>query len=98
LGERVGMRWSNQRIAISRTIQRLIAERHGRDSVLIANGVELPGLPRTCAKPLELGLSPGQYVLQVSRFVPEKRQLDLIRAFSQARLPGWKLALVGGID
>jgi glycosyltransferase involved in cell wall biosynthesis len=98
LGERVGMRWSNQRIAISRTIQRLIAERHGRDSVLIANGVKLPELLRTCTKLLELGLSPGQYVLQVSRFVPEKRQLDLIRAFRQARLPGWKLALVGGID
>jgi glycosyltransferase involved in cell wall biosynthesis len=32
----------------------------------------------------------------VSRIVPEKRQLDLIRAFALAHPPGWKLVLVGG--
>ena len=30
--------------------------------------------------------------------VPEKRHLDLIRAFNLARLDDWKLALVGSID
>src|SRR5690606_15422266 len=47
------------------------------------------------------GLEPGRYFLQVSRVVPEKRQLDLIRAFAQARRRGrldFKLALVGGLD
>jgi glycosyltransferase involved in cell wall biosynthesis len=97
-GEMVGMRFANQRIAISKTIQDLIREQHGRDCVLIPNGVELPDLPRTCDKPRELGLVPGKYVLLVGRFVPEKRHLDLLRAFAAARLPGWKLALVGGID
>ena len=98
LGERVGMRFANQRIAISRTIQRLISQRHSRDSVLIPNGVNLPELPRTCDTPSQLGLVPARYVLSVGRFVPEKRQMDLIRAFAEARLPDWKLALVGRVD
>jgi glycosyltransferase involved in cell wall biosynthesis len=44
------------------------------------------------------GLEPGKYVLLVSRLVPEKRHLDLIAAFQQAALPGWKLAIVGASD
>ena len=98
LGEWMGMRFSNRRIAISKTIQRIIADRHGRDAALIPNGVDLPDLPNTCTKARELGLVPGCYVLQVSRFVREKRQLDLIRAFGKAAPAGWKLALVGSID
>jgi glycosyltransferase involved in cell wall biosynthesis len=34
----------------------------------------------------------------VSRFVPEKRHLDLINAFNEANLQGWKLVLVGDSD
>jgi glycosyltransferase involved in cell wall biosynthesis len=98
LGERAGVRFSNQRIAISRTIQNLISERYQSDSVLIPNGVDVPDRPETCDKPRSLGLVPGKYVLQVSRFVPEKRQLDLIRAFGDAQLTDWKLVLVGSIN
>ena len=57
---------------------------------------------RTCRsetdKVVDLGLEPGRYVLTVGRLVPEKRQLDLLRAFSDAGLSGWKLAIVGRID
>ena len=98
LGEWMGMRFSNDRIAISKTIRNIIADHQGRSAALIPNGVEVPELPNTCAKVREFGLVPARYVLQVSRFVPEKRQLDLIRAFSEAAVPGWKLALVGRID
>jgi hypothetical protein len=49
-------------------------------------------------KVVELGLTPGRYVLTVGRLVPEKRQLDLLRAFRGAGLNGWKLAIVGQID
>ena len=98
LGEWMGMRFSNERIAISKTIQNIIADRHGRSAAIIPNGVEVPELPRTCSTVREFSLLPARYVLQVSRLVPEKRQLDLIRAFSEAAIPGWKLALVGSID
>lgn len=98
MGERMGMRFSNERIAISKTIRDLILKRHNRESTLIPNGVNIPEIPNSCARVRSLDLVPERYVLQVSRFVPEKRQLDLIRAFTASAKDGWKLALVGGID
>lgn len=42
-----------------------------------------------------LNVRPRKYLLNVARFVPEKRQLDLIRAFSRIERTDWKLVLVG---
>jgi glycosyltransferase involved in cell wall biosynthesis len=98
LGEAAGMRWSNGRIVISRTIAAVVAERYGKDTALIPNGVRAQAPVCTRAVLDALGLTPGRYVLQVSRFVPEKRQLDLINAFAAAGLTGWHLVLVGSLD
>ena len=96
-GERMGMRYSHARIVISKVIQALVESKYARDSTLIPNGV-LVAEPRVETNHVErYGLEPGRYCLQVSRIVPEKRQLDLIRAFALAKPPGWKLALVGGL-
>lgn len=97
-GESLGMRFANRRIVISETIRALVKEKYGLDSDLIPNGVTLPELPDTTGALEQFGLTPGRYVLLVSRLVPEKRHLDLIAAFSQAALDGWKLALVGASD
>lgn len=97
-GERLGMRFAHQRIVISKVIQKLVRDKHGRDSILIYNGVELPALPETTSALAKFDLRPDRYVLLVSRLVPEKRHLDLIRAFEAARLEGWKLVLVGAAD
>lgn len=98
LGERFGMRYSNQRIVISNVIKQLVLNKYGVESVLIPNGVVLPEIPKTTATLAAFGLEPGRYVLLVSRLVQEKRHLDLIEAFSRAALPGWKLAIVGASD
>lgn len=98
LGERWGMRWSNGRIVISKVIADLIRRKHGVESTLIPNGVVLPQLSNSIGALEIFGLTPGRYVLLVSRLVPEKRHLDLIAAFKQANLPDWKLVLVGGAD
>ncbi|MCZ8129691.1 MAG: glycosyltransferase family 4 protein [Steroidobacteraceae bacterium] len=96
-GERVGMRYSAARIAISGVIATLIRSAHGRDADLIPNGVVCGG-PRTGADLVRrFGLEPGRYFLQVGRFVPEKRQLDLIEAYRSLDRTQWKLALVGGL-
>lgn len=100
ISERLGMRWAQSRIVISKTIQQLVTNAYQRDSVLIANGVPL-SQPVTSANWLTArGVTPGKYVLQVSRLVPEKRQLDLIEAFeaSAANAAGWHLLLVGALD
>ena len=97
-GEWAGVRYSHARIAISNVIVDLVKSKYGRESVLIPNGV-LPAKVRRETDHLErFGPTPGRYVLNVSRLVPEKRQLDLIRAFTTAKIAGWKLVLVGGLD
>lgn len=97
-GERFGMRWSSQRIVISSVIRKIIQDKHQSSSVLIPNGVTLPTLPEATDALTPFDLSPGRYVLLVSRLVPEKRHLDLIEAFRAAQLDGWKLAIVGASD
>ena len=98
LGEALGMRFAHKRIAISRSIEKLIATKYGKSCEVIPNGVVFPELPVRTDKVVELGLEPGRYVLTVGRLVPEKRQMDLLRAFSDAELSDWKLAIVGRID
>ncbi|MDQ8728031.1 glycosyltransferase family 4 protein [Bradyrhizobium sp. LHD-71] len=98
VGEIVGMRFAHKRIAVSRSIEKLITAKYGKPSEVIPNGVVFSELPLQADKVIELGLVPGQYVLTVGRLVPEKRQLDLLRAFQDSKLEGWKLAIVGQID
>jgi glycosyltransferase involved in cell wall biosynthesis len=98
LGERLGMRWANERIVISKIIQNLVWDKQEQDSVLIPNGVVLPEMVSTIGSLLPFGLTPGKYIVLVSRLVPEKRHIDLIEAFRRADLEGWKLAIVGSVD
>jgi glycosyltransferase involved in cell wall biosynthesis len=96
LGERLGMSFADERIVISRSIHDLASEKYHRNSVLIPNGVADLKPSETQSLLDKYGLSRHRYIIQVSRLVPEKRQLDMITAFKAAHLPGWKLLLVGG--
>jgi glycosyltransferase involved in cell wall biosynthesis len=98
LGERWGMRLSNERIVMSKVIADLIRSKHCVESKLIPNGVALPLLPKSIGALEKFDLVTGRYVLIVSRLVPEKHHLDLIEAFKLANLPDWKLVVVGGAD
>ena len=96
LGETFAARYSDGLIAISSTSQSLLRAQYGRDSALIPNGVGDLHRSSTDAHLKQYQLTRGRYVIQVSRLVPEKRQLDLITAFQSAKLSDWKLVLVGG--
>jgi glycosyltransferase involved in cell wall biosynthesis len=98
LGERFGMKYANASIAISPGIHASIVERFGVKPAHIPNGVDLPRLVGPAASLRKFNLAPRRYILLVSRFVPEKRHLDLIEAFRLAAIPGWKLVLVGRAD
>lgn len=98
LGERWGMLYADERIVISSTLKELVFAKYGRSSTVIPNGVTLPELPKTFEALTRFDLEPFRYVLLVSRLVPEKRHLDLIKAFSQAQLLDWKLVIVGSSD
>jgi glycosyltransferase involved in cell wall biosynthesis len=98
LGEYCAMRFSNQRIVISRAIQDMVKQKYHVDVTLIPNGVCIPPEVTSSSALTEFGLEAGKYVLLVSRLVPEKRHLDLIAAFNQAGMDDWKLVLVGASD
>lgn len=96
LGEVFAVRFSDALISISSSVQASLRAQYGRDATWIPNGVSTEPLPAHNALLDKYHLTRRRYVVQVSRLVPEKRQLDLIRAFRAAQLPGWKLVLVGG--
>jgi len=96
LGELFAVRFSDALISVSSSVQASLRTQYGRDTTWIPNGVNAQPPPAGGALLDKYGLTRHRYVVQVSRLVPEKRQLDLIRAFRAAQLPGWKLVLVGG--
>lgn len=98
LGEYFGMRMSNEVISIGRALTTDLEKRYERKVHFIPNGVKLPSGEPGLSALEQYGLTPGKYFLNVARFVPEKRQLDLIRAFRNLDLPDYKLVLVGAAD
>lgn len=96
-GESFGMRFADARIAISKVISDLVWSKYRRECDLVPNGVVRPEARSGIEHVSRYGLVPGRYFLQVSRMVPEKRQLDLIDAFRTARPSNWKLVLVGDL-
>ena len=81
-------------IVVSKTLRDYFNTHHHCDAAFIPNGTNL--LPaRPARKILQLGLTPGKYVLFVGRLVPEKGVHFLCEAFSQIDTD-LKLALVGG--
>ncbi|MBV7518203.1 glycosyltransferase family 4 protein [Ensifer sp. ENS12] len=98
LGEFFGMRFSNGRVAISQDIVQTMRARHHVSMTLVPNGVAIT-LPSGNAGILrEFGLAPRCYILLAARLVPEKRQLDLIRAFAKCGLTDVRLVIVGGAE
>ncbi len=95
LGERFGMRLSHGRIAVSAEIARTMHARHGVRVDFVPNGVATA----TCAEPGSVldtfGIERRRYILYAARIVPEKRQLDLIRAFARLGDPGLRLVIAG---
>lgn len=99
LGERMGARWSNRVIVISKVIADILARKYGRtDTALIYNGVNQPQRTDATDYITSLGLEPRKYVVAVGRFVEEKGFHDLIEAFAKAAPEGYRLAIAGDAD
>jgi len=101
-GERWAARHAHALIVIAPHIAHRVQARHARTCPVVPNGLPAPATRATPCDAQTLrrrfGLEAGRYVLMVARWVPEKRQADLLAAFRAARLTGWKLVLVGGVD
>jgi glycosyltransferase involved in cell wall biosynthesis len=83
-------------IVVSKTLREYFLTHHHCDAAFIPNGTNLLP-PRPAKKILQLGLTPGKYVLFVGRLVPEKGVHFLCEAFSRIDTD-MKLALVGGMS
>lgn len=98
LGEKMGMHWADAAVAVAENVARDMEARYGRRVHFQPNGVFMPGGPMGSDILHQFDLQAGRYVLNVSRLVPEKRQLDLVAAYSRLVSPDFKLVLVGGAD
>lgn len=97
-GEYLGMKFSHGRIVVSRELQEMVQSKYKISTIVIPNGITLPTVTPANAVTARHSLDAKKYVLLVSRLVPEKRHSDLIKAFTLADLPGWKLVIVGASD
>ena len=98
LGERLGMRFASGRIAISKDIAETMGARHNVSMALVPNGVSVTPSRGETGILAEFGLAPRRYILLAARIVPEKRQLDLIRAYAKCSTPEFRLVLAGGAE
>ena len=98
LGERLAVRTSNAAIAVSRDVTQAMKRRHGRELTHIPNGVSVSSAVAASDVLAEFGLERSRYIVIVARIVPEKRQTDLILAFSKLAMQEWKLVVVGAAD
>ena len=96
-GEFLGGRFAHEVIVISRIIEKSVQKRCGRPSNLIYNGVPIPQKSRRSNHLDRIGVPSGNYILAVSRFVPEKGLHDLIRAFRGVE-SDVKLVIAGDAD
>jgi glycosyltransferase involved in cell wall biosynthesis len=97
IGEKLGGIFANEIIVISEVIREIIKDRCNRYSHLIYNGVPIPEKSKSHSYLDTLGVTPGDYIIAVARFVPEKGLHDLIKAFNKSEL-GCKLVIAGDAD
>jgi len=93
ISERLATLCPNVAISDARKIAEYYLQRYGERSEFIPYGAEVGALPGTDVLE-ELGLTPGQYFLYVSRLEPENNALLVRESFEQAAT-SLKLALVG---
>jgi glycosyltransferase involved in cell wall biosynthesis len=82
IGEWASARLPNKTIAVSRTLKNYYRQRYAKEVAYLPNGTEIRA-PRKGTALQQFGLAPGQYVLFLGRFSPEKNCLLLIEAFER---------------
>ena len=97
-GEWLGMRFANERIAVSEVIGEHVRSTHHVAARVIPNGAPKVRREADTAPLARFDLEAGRYVLCVARLEAGKRQHDVLDAFEAAALDGWRVALVGAID
>lgn len=93
VGEAMSVSFADALVADARVIAEYYAAEYGAPSEVIAYGADFPEEADTDVL-ARLGLSPGGYVLYVSRFEPENNPLEVIGHYRRAGI-AWPLVMVG---
>jgi glycosyltransferase involved in cell wall biosynthesis len=93
MGSRAAVTFPNETVVVSRTLQKYYTAAFNRSTTYIPNGVTLPQ-PGPSPVLERFGLAPEDYILFLSRLVPEKGCHTLIKAF-RGLDTGKKLVIVG---
>jgi glycosyltransferase involved in cell wall biosynthesis len=96
-GEFLGCRYAHKTIAISGVILKIVRSKCSTIPVLIPNGIKIQKREPEVNLLNKINVKPHQYILSVSRIVPEKGLHDLIDAFSKLK-QNVKLVIVGDSD
>lgn len=94
LGEQMGIRYAHRTISVSKTLLPYFNEKYNKNPVYIPNGVYVKPKPSAIVLKDELGLKPDDYILFLSRIVPEKGLHFLIEAY-QGITTDKKLVIAG---
>lgn len=99
LGEFLGIKFAEKVIVISKTVKKFLRQKYKRkDLEFIPNGVDLPEKISIGGMLTKYNLEPKNYILAVSRIVPEKGLHDLIEAYLKIDNPEFKLVIAGDAD
>lgn len=95
-GEKNAVKYADEIIVLSKSVQDYFLNEYNRDTIFIPNGVNRPKIVE--AKEItKWGLEKDNYILYLGRIVPEKGEHYLIKAFKQIKTDK-KLVIAGGIS
>ncbi len=95
MGEKMAVRFADEIIVLSRSVQQYFADTYGRKTRYIPNGVSRPEIAEAREITEVYGLEKDGYILFLGRLVPEKGVHYLIDAFRQMKTDK-KLVIAGG--
>lgn len=94
-GERMAVKYADEIIVLSQSVQKYFKDAYGRKTRFIPNGVKRPSLVSPDLIKTKYGLEKDSYLLYLGRIVPEKGEHYLIEAFRKVKT-NKKLVIAGG--
>ena len=94
MGEKMAVRFADEMIVLSRSVQQYFQKTYGRDTVWIPNGVQKPEIVAAEQIRAQFGIEKKDYILFLGRLVPEKGVHTLLEAFSHVNTSK-KLVIAG---
>jgi len=94
-GEKNAVKYADEIIVLSKTMQNYFLDKYGRETVFIPNGISKPDRLKADIITKKFGLTENNYLLYLGRIEPEKGIHYLIEAYKQADIQ-MPLVIAGG--